>query len=130
MLPSAWSTPGTERTRSSSEPGIVGGWAKSSSTATLAMTVTSTPFWVRSNRSLKEASIVSVNTNVPATKATPMTTAKPVSAVRSLRAIRPLSATLSTLRHGLHEVEHALGRLARAVVHDPAVVEHDDAVGD
>ena len=86
------------------------------------------PCWVRSKRSLNDASIVSVKTNVPATNATPMTTAKPVSAVRSLRASRPLSATLST-SHGLHQVEHALGALAAAVVHDPAVAEHDDAVG-
>src|SRR3954470_20062237 len=94
-LPSAWSTPGAVRTRSSSEDGIVGGDWKSSSTATLAVTVTSTPFWARSNRSLNEASIVSVNTNVPATKATPSTTAKPVRTVRSLRAQRPFSAIFS-----------------------------------
>ena len=46
--------------------GIVGGAAKSSSTATFAVTVTSVPFWARSNRSLNDASIVSVKTNVPA----------------------------------------------------------------
>src|SRR4051794_37135439 len=94
-LPSAWSTPGAVRTRSSVEDGIVGGAAKSSSTATFAVTVTSVPFWARSNRSLNEASIVSVNTNVPATNATPSTTAKPVRTVRSLRAQRPFSAIFS-----------------------------------
>ena len=84
-LPSAASTPGTERTRSSTDDGMVGGAWKSSSTATFAVTVTSTPFWARSKRSLNDASIVSVKTNVAATNATPSTTAKPVRVVRSLR---------------------------------------------
>src|SRR3954453_20274135 len=128
-LPSAWSTPGAVRTRSSSEDGIVGGDWKSSSTATLAVTVTSTPFWARSNRSLNEASIVSVNTNVPATKATPSTTAKPVRTVRSLRAQSPRMATRSTSGHRLHQVEHALGVLRLAVVDDLAIAQHDDPVG-
>src|SRR5919109_4509802 len=128
--PVASSTPSTDRTRSSVSAGIVGGAAKSSSTARRACTETSVPFCTRSNRSLNEASIVSVNTNVSATKATPMTTAKPVSAVRSLRAMRPFSATLSNgLHHGLHQVEHALHALSLPVVHDLAVVEHHDPVG-
>src|ERR671923_2686791 len=128
--PSAASTPGTDSTRWSVSLGMGGGVAKSSSMACRDCTETSTPFCVRSNRSLNEASIVSVNTNVPATKATPMTTAKPVSAVRSLRAMRPFSATLSNgLHHGLHQVEHALHALSLPVVHDLAVVEHHDPVG-
>src|SRR3954466_10186761 len=130
MLPSAWSTPGTERTRSSSEPGIVGGWAKSSSTATLAMTVTSTPFWARSNRSLKEASIVSVNTNVPATKATPSTTAKPVSTVRSLRAQRPFSAIFSISVGSPQELDDGVGGGLLRVVHDLPVAQDHDPVRD
>ena len=52
------------------------------------------PLLARSKRSLNDASIVSVKTNVPATNATPMTTAKPVSAVRSFRAQQALQRDL------------------------------------
>src|SRR3954467_8697350 len=120
---------------------MVGGCEKSSLTAWWASTDTSTPFWVRSKRSLNDASIVSVNTSVPTTNATPMTTANPVRTERSLRDSRPFSASFvmreppsrclkpalgepgtgcqaRSLRHGLHQVEHALGVLAGTVVHD------------
>src|SRR4051794_16567189 len=129
-LPSAWSTPGAVRTRSSSEDGIVGGDWKSSSTATLAVTVTSTPFWARSNRSLNEASIVSVNTNVPATKATPSTTANPVRTVRSLRAQRPFSAILSTSVGRPQQLDDGVGGGLLRVVDDLTVAQDDDPVGD
>src|SRR4051794_23997123 len=95
-LPSAFSTPGTVLTCSSADAGIVGGSEKSALTAWWVSTDTSTPFWVRSNRSLNEASIVSVNTSVPTTNATPMTTANPVSTDRSLRVSRPFKANFVT----------------------------------
>src|SRR6478609_7881792 len=146
-LPSAVATPGVDLTCSSVEAGIVGGCEKSDLTAWRASTATSTPFWVRSKRFLKDSSIVSVNTSVPTTKATPITTAKPVRTDRSLRESRPRSATLvigtpCCTRVGgggdeagsscdrLHQVEHALGVLARAVVDDLPVAQDHDAVGD
>src|SRR3954471_11647627 len=126
--PSAALTPGRSLTRSRVDDGMVGAAEKSSLTGWLASMETSSPLWARSKRSLNEASIVSVNTNVPATKATPSTTANPVRTVRSLRARSPRMAMRSTSGHGLHEVEHALGVLRGPVVDDLAVAEHDDAV--
>ena len=91
---SAAATPSVARTFSSVPGGSgCGRPPNSASTAFVAVTLTSTPLDTRSNRSLKDSSIVSVKTNVPATKATPMTTAKPVSAVRSLRASSPRRAS-------------------------------------
>src|SRR5262245_306592 len=127
--PSAASTPGVAWTFSSVEAGIVGGASKSALTGCAASTDTSTPFWTRSNRFLNDSLIVSVKTSVPTTKATPMTTAKPVSTERSLRVSSPRSASLDTSGHRLHQVEHARGVAAVAVVDDLAVVEHDEAAG-
>src|SRR3954451_4804990 len=122
--PSAALTPDRFFTRSSVAAGMVGAAEKSSLTGWAASIETSSPLWARWKRSLNEASIVSVNTNVPATNATPRTTAKPVRIVRSLRASSPRMATRSTSTHGLHQVEHALGVLGRPVVHDLAVAQH------
>jgi hypothetical protein len=70
----------------------------SSPIAERAVTETSTPLDARWKRSLNDSLIVSVKTNVPATKATPITTASVVSAVRSLRASSPRSAIRSIRR--------------------------------
>src|SRR3954454_8553684 len=128
-LPSATLTPGVAFTLSSTDAGIVGGVEKSAFTAWWDSSSTSTPCLVRSNRFLNDSLIVSVNTSVPTTNATPMTTAKPVRTDRSLRVSRPRSATRVTSGHRLHQVEHALGVLAAAVVDHLAVAEHHDPVG-
>ena len=60
-----------------SRPPSAAGSAKSSSTASRVWTETSVPLLARSNRSLNEASIVSVKMKVPATKATPITERSP-----------------------------------------------------
>src|SRR4051794_28432550 len=113
---------------------------------------TSTPFCVRSKRFVNDALIVSVKTSVPTTKATPTTTAKPVRTDRSLRESRPRSATLvipsplrgpCSARVGLrralvqgrscdrfHQVEHAVGVGARAVMDHRAIAQDHEPVGD
>ena len=96
-----------------------------------ACTETSVPFCVRSNRSLNEASIVSVKTNVPATKATPMHDGEAGECGAQLAGPealqRDLAATTPPPSSG--RARPPWSRRRRRARPRPSL-QHDDAVGD
>src|SRR5581483_11264138 len=129
-------TPGVDRTtgtrlsgtgaRSSPPP-----WAVTLN-GSLARTTASVPLVVCVNRWSKTLPIVSVNTNVPATKATPRTIEIDVSSRRNLCASRPLRVTshmAASVSEFLHAVEDLVWRGAGHLVDDLTVDEEDDTLG-
>ena len=98
--------------------------------AASARTMTSLPAETCVNRSSNALFIVSVRTNVPATKPTPRTIESAVSASRSLRASRLLrvARSMRSALQRLEPVEDAVGRRLPHLVDDVAVGEEDHAI--
>ena len=95
MLPTAFSTPGTARTRSSVSCGMAGrtGLSESTLTTVLAETTAAVPSYAELDSESAAPFIVSVSVYAPLTMATPSTMARAVSTVRRRRVVIPLRPT-------------------------------------
>ena len=133
--PSAVFTPGTSCTVGRSVSGIGSrslplpppGPPCSGMNADVARTITSLPAEVCANRSSNALFMVSVNTNVPATKPTPSTMDSAVRIRRSLRPRRLLRVARNTpsALERLQPIQHTLGRRIAHLVHDVPVGQED-----
>src|SRR5688572_11469653 len=132
--PSAFATPGTARTVSSTEAGTGSRTAEMSSTVSTERTSRSTLAVSSVNRLSNVALRLSARMNDPETNATEATIAIPIAIARPIRARseRRASLGMTLIRLAtdlLHAVDDLVDGRLRHVVHDLAVGEEHDAVG-
>src|SRR5262245_36838625 len=116
------------RSRPEPVPPPPGGWSK----AATDRTITSVPAFTSANRLVNVALSVSVRMKLPATNATPRTTASDVRARRTLWARSPFRVArhMGSAPQALHPVEHSVGGRPVHLVHDLAVGQEHDPVGE